>query len=334
MTRMAGSFLFQYYAVDNFGNNETVRNVTIKIDIAKPMLFISTDGFAADGWGNASARVTANGTDDISGIASIFYKVNDGAWTLLSAAFGFALDGTYVVSFYPVDEAGNVGDVVSITLKVDATAPTSAVLVEGTRDVAGTYLGVVNVTISGADVGNGLSELQYRIDGGAWTEYVSKLMLDLSNGTHLIEFRAIDACGNIGTVGSSSVVVMHAKAPGKITDLTVVVKDGGLLLSWTAPTNGGTEITGYSIYRSVGGEAMQLIGTTKGTSYLDTTAEAGTDYQYQVVADNMIGRGLVSDISVGVITKVSTDYTFLFIIAVVVVAGIGAVAFLMMRKKK
>jgi hypothetical protein len=79
---------------------------------------------------------------------------------------------------------------------------------------------------------------------------------------------------------------------------------------------------------------MQLIGTTNGTSYLDATALEGTNYQYLVVADNMIGPGNASDRSFGEIAKVSTDYTLLIIIAVLAMAGIGAVAFLMLRKKK
>ena len=66
----------------------------------------------------------------------------------------------------------------------------------------------------------------------------------------------------------------------------------GVLLSWQAPDNGGSPLTGYKIYRgtSSGGETLlTTIGAAK-TAYLDTTATSGK-YYYRVAAQNKIGTG-------------------------------------------
>lgn len=64
-------------------------------------------------------------------------------------------------------------------------------------------------------------------------------------------------------------------------------------LSWTAPDNGGTAITGYKIYRGTasGGETLLATVGGAGTSYTDSTAAAGTTYYYQVSAVNAVGEG-------------------------------------------
>lgn len=69
----------------------------------------------------------------------------------------------------------------------------------------------------------------------------------------------------------------------------------GVLLSWLAPDNGGSPITGYEIFRGTasGGETLlTTIGATK-TSYLDTSAGSTTKYYYRVAAKNKIGTGPV-----------------------------------------
>jgi hypothetical protein len=57
-------------------------------------------------------------------------------------------------------------------------------------------------------------------------------------------------------------------------------------LSWTAPTDGGSAITGYQIYR--GGSLVASVGSAA-TSYTDTGLTAGTNYSYQILAQNIAG---------------------------------------------
>ncbi|MFJ4172573.1 beta-propeller fold lactonase family protein [Microbacterium sp. NPDC089696] len=73
--------------------------------------------------------------------------------------------------------------------------------------------------------------------------------------------------------------------------------DGGIDLTWAAPTSdGGTPLTGYRVERAVGGVFTVLVAdtATTGTSYRDGTAVPGQAYDYRVTALNAAGAGAVS----------------------------------------
>ncbi|MDQ1495480.1 MAG: hypothetical protein QOG69_1963, partial [Actinomycetota bacterium] len=65
-------------------------------------------------------------------------------------------------------------------------------------------------------------------------------------------------------------------------------------LSWTAPADGGSPITGYDLYRATtpGGEGatpVAQLGVV--SSYQDSAVASGTTYYYQVTALNSVGEG-------------------------------------------
>jgi hypothetical protein len=81
-------------------------------------------------------------------------------------------------------------------------------------------------------------------------------------------------------------------APSAPTGLAATAGNGSVQLSWTAPFDGGSPITGYRVYRgtSPGGETfLQSVGPV--TSFQDTTVSNGTTYYYQVSAENGAGEG-------------------------------------------
>ncbi len=64
-------------------------------------------------------------------------------------------------------------------------------------------------------------------------------------------------------------------------------------LSWSAPDNGGDDLTGYRIFRgTASGGATFLNSTGLKPTYNDITAEPGTAYFYQIRATNDAGEGL------------------------------------------
>jgi len=62
-------------------------------------------------------------------------------------------------------------------------------------------------------------------------------------------------------------------------------------LSWPAPDNSGSDITGYNIYRKIGSGSFALLATTTNTTYTDITFDKTQTNSYRVTAVNAIGEG-------------------------------------------
>ena len=83
---------------------------------------------ADDRWHRTVVVVHLTATDPVSGIAATFYKVDEGAWTdgtriEVRAPKNHANDGTHTISFYSIDNAQNVEQEKSVTVKIDTTPP-------------------------------------------------------------------------------------------------------------------------------------------------------------------------------------------------------------------
>lgn len=85
-----------------------------------------------------------------------------------------------------------------------------------------------------------------------------------------------------------------AVAPSSITDLSVTAGDAQVTLNWTAPSNGGSAITGYD-YRVDGGSWISTGSTA--TSKVVTGLTNGVEYDFEVRAVNAIGAALTSNVA-------------------------------------
>jgi fibronectin type 3 domain-containing protein len=72
--------------------------------------------------------------------------------------------------------------------------------------------------------------------------------------------------------------------------------NNSVTLTWSTPPNGGSPITGYTIYRGTS-NGTEVLLTTVGAvnTYTDTTAVNGTTYFYRVAAVNVTGEGGASN---------------------------------------
>jgi fibronectin type 3 domain-containing protein len=130
--------------------------------------------------------------------------------------------------------------------------------------------------------------------GGAWTSVGSTNDTAIPGGGYL-SFTLGDTTIRGGAFGGGSVTA-PPPAQGPPAPTLSATADSAVHLSWNAPSDGGSPITGYKIYRgtSAGGETLLTsVGTV--ASYDDPSVTGGTKYYYRVAAVNSIGDGTQSN---------------------------------------
>jgi hypothetical protein len=121
--------------------------------------------------------------------------------------------------------------------------------------------------------------------------------IGLINGeTYYYKISAVNYIGE----GTKSEMVIGIPKTEPMSPENVKAKSGkGFInLSWSEPgNNGGTNVTGYTIYRGIEKDREKLFITVNGTntSYNDTTVVNGIRYYYYINAINEMGESFVND---------------------------------------
>src|SRR2546426_73745 len=121
---------------------------------------------------------------------------------------------------------------------------------------------------------------------------------------------AINSVGT-GSPSNSASATTLAVAPSPPMGLAATaVSSSQINLSWTAPNNGGSAITGYKIERSADGGSTwsTLVANTgiTGTTYSDTGLARTTTYTYRVSAINSVGTSSPSNTASATTSVVSS----------------------------
>jgi len=114
--------------------------------------------------------------------------------------------------------------------------------------------------------------------------------MSLANGTTY--WYVVTAVNGVGeSAASNEVSATPATVPG-VPVLTATRGNAQVVLTWTAPPNGGSAITSYRIYRGTSAGTETLLTTVGNVlTYTDTGRTNGTTYWYQVSAVNAVGEG-------------------------------------------
>ena len=187
-----GAHTVEYRSIDEAGNVEDTKSVQVKVDTASPTVSATVDPRrpAAGGWYDTAVAIAIDGRDGSgSGVTSIEYRIGNGGFQTYRGPVRIGDAGTHVVRFRATDAAGNESELGSVTVKVDATAPTTQAQLSGT--------GPVTVSLAASDgAGSGAADTQYRVDDGAWTAYAGPFAVSAA-GTHRVDYRSTDVAGNL-----------------------------------------------------------------------------------------------------------------------------------------
>ncbi|MBI3572717.1 MAG: LysM peptidoglycan-binding domain-containing protein [Candidatus Kerfeldbacteria bacterium] len=229
---------------------------------------------------------TAGGTNVVS------YTDNGTTTSVTKTGLTLSDGTTYYFSVRAVDNAGNIGSVVSSDgIIVDATGPTAPSTVNDGTGADATYTTSTtqlsaNWTAS-TDSTSGIQTYQYAIgttsggtdvvsytDNGTTTA-VTKTGLTLTSGTtYYFSVRAVDNAGNTGAATASNGIMVDAVPPstpgtvndGTGADATYTTSTTQLSANWTASTDAASGIQKY----------QYAIGTAAGTTDVVTYTDNGT----------------------------------------------------------
>jgi Ca2+-binding RTX toxin-like protein len=130
---------------------------------------------------------------------------------------------------------------------------------------------------------------------GVGATAVTRTITGLINGTaYTFQVRAINAIGT-GPLSAASNAVTPKGPPAAPTGVSAARGNTLVHLSWTAPADGGSPITGYSIQVRTGATVVRtepLTGTATSTDITGLTN--GTAYNFRVAAINAQGTGPLS----------------------------------------
>ncbi|MBB6155241.1 5-methylcytosine-specific restriction endonuclease McrA [Pseudomonas sp. JAI115] len=255
-----GTYALQARVFDVAGNSSPVAGVTLQIDISAPTsgnavaissytddVLLNTGNFGAGTQTNDTAPVL-NGT--VSGLSDgdvvlVFEgttllgtaTVTGGTWTYQLSGLS---DSSHTYHAVIADAAGNTGTASSdfgLTVFTQMPSATTTIDITGITDDSGT-LGdfITNDTnlvfsgVLGAQLLAGES-VEVRVDGGNWgaatitgagtTWAFDYTGTTLSNATHTVEARVVNAAGNIGQTDSQAVQV-DTVAPSASTTVNII----------------------------------------------------------------------------------------------------------------
>ncbi|MGH3382050.1 MAG: OmpL47-type beta-barrel domain-containing protein [Actinoallomurus sp.] len=187
-------------------------------DTTPPQVSASVTGDKnADGDYVGSATVTVSASDTESGVASVEYALDAGAFQAYSAPVSVNDVGAHTVKFRATDKAGNVSPVGSTSFTVvapsgdDTTPPQVSAGVTGDQDWAWNYVGSATVTISATDTDSGVDTVEYSLDDQPFAAYAKPFAVS-QPGAHTVLFRATDKAGNTSDVSTARFAVVKAGA--------------------------------------------------------------------------------------------------------------------------
>ncbi|HEV7651846.1 MAG TPA: plastocyanin/azurin family copper-binding protein [Actinophytocola sp.] len=163
----------------------------------------------ADGNYVGSATATLTATDDASGVDSVEYSLDGGAWTTYSAPVVVDTVGDHMLHYRATDVAGNTSPEGMSDFTVtsggggdDTTPPTVSAALTGDQDADGNYVGSATVTVTATDDGSGVASVEYEVDDTGFQPYTGPVTVS-EPGDHAVQYRATDAAGNASETGST-----------------------------------------------------------------------------------------------------------------------------------
>ncbi|MDA3936790.1 MAG: cell wall-binding repeat-containing protein [Actinomycetota bacterium] len=148
---------------------------------------VTTASGIPPGWSRDPVTVTLTATDP-TGVDRTTYRINESTPFSYSSPFTITAQGPTTISFWSVDDQGNVESVKTVTTLIDGTAPVTA------TSGRALYFGSATIALSASDPLSGVAKTYYRIDDGPTMTGTSATVS--STGDHTVAYWSSDLAGN------------------------------------------------------------------------------------------------------------------------------------------
>ncbi|WP_010076205.1 OmpL47-type beta-barrel domain-containing protein [Clostridium cellulovorans] len=224
-----------FYSVDKAGNIETATTVYVRIDNSAPVTISDLN----DNWSKDDVTVNLTATDSLSGVYKTFYSIDDSSFAQ-GTSFTVSGEGVHKVTFYSIDNAGNIETTTTVYVRIDNSTPVTI------SDLNNNWSkDDVTINLTATDALSGIYKTFYSIDDA---DYVEGTSLTVSgSGIHKVTFYSIDNAGNIEPT-TTVYVRIDSSAPVTISDLKTTWSKNDVTVNLTATDAlSGVYKTFYSI---------------------------------------------------------------------------------------
>ncbi len=242
-----GSHTVDILAIDN-ADNAIVKSLVFVVDTTSPSISITSpaNGFDSD---SSTVKVIWFASDATAGLNGYQYRIDGGAWssTTQSMSHDFAglTDGPHTAEARCTDKAGN-NATVPVSFVVDTIIPSVSIV----SPSEGAFVtSSVTVRMSSSDPTSGISAIQYRLDGQAWTDAsltTEHTFAGVPEGMHTYDVRAFDGAGNWNRVTSTFTV---DSVPPVVQIISPAAGSLSLRSSFTVSWAGSDSVSGVQGYQ-------------------------------------------------------------------------------------
>lgn len=198
-----GEYQFKYYSVDNVGNAENYKTFRFFIDMKPPASNYVVTGIALEGNILSSNTImTLSSTDSTAGMAKIYYQLDKAPEALYTGGklpIANLSNETHVLTYWAVDNVGNVEEKQTFEFYLDKFAPILTGDVLGDRYIVNNqvyFSGRTKMKLTAVDNKAGIKQTMYSIDGENFHPYEQPFYLPNIQGIHTVRYYAIDNVGN------------------------------------------------------------------------------------------------------------------------------------------
>jgi hypothetical protein len=194
-------YTITYYAVDNTGNAEKLKEAKFYVDKTTPVSTLTIDGAQYNEILSGETKISISAKDSISGIKHIYYSIDDSVFKPYTGRISTAMlsPQAHKLFYFTIDQVNNKELVKTFNFYVDKTPPQVIEEVMGKTFVANGVefsAGTSKLKITSFDNKAGVNSIYYSINNAAYVKYEKPVELSGYKGNLTIKSYAMDNVGN------------------------------------------------------------------------------------------------------------------------------------------